>query len=680
MIRMRAKRLISIAIFAMVLPEMVLARSANDPLFEQWAYADINLYDAWEYTTGSHDVVVAVLDNGFDHLHPDIKDNVWKNEDEVPFNGIDDDTNGYVDDVWGWNFDVVDYNGDGTIDGAERRGNNNPRPSVTNISSDPETRRIVHHGTFVAGLIGAVGNNRQLGTGVNWNVRLMNVKVLGNSGAGDISQLDRAIRYAVDNGADIINISIVGSNEGSLADAVRYAYSHGVLVVAAAGNDSIFLEESPQYPICIDANQPQQWVLGVSAINRAHQSAQFSNVGSSCVDITAPGVDMMSTLRHAPGNGLDELYVTSNGWSGTSFAAPLVSGAAALVKSVQPTWQAAELYQALVSTTHKTPPADEAEYAHLFGAGLLQVDRAVAYARNGVARLQSRASIGASFVSMQTNSGRVRVKNIGEIIRPAYTQSVVSQASGVAAYEDNGRKRFVIIRPQGSESVVTIYSELWEPLRSWVLPMSGPLSVIVADVRDGSNPEIVVAPRYRSRTIFRMYTLEGKELTHQQRAGLHYGAELGAYPLSDSTYEILAAFQYTDHVALHHYDRDMTLVRRIPFAFFARQATPRAGDIDGDGENEYVIAGGVDEPPLVVILESDGTQDRVFPEAPLTYTEGLDVVIVDYNQDGIDELVLARRAGDALTRVWDNSSRKIDQWLPFPESQGTGVELLPIYR
>ena len=182
---LKKKSLYLSIILVFIIPSAVVAKISNDPNYYQWAFNDIGVYEAWEYTTGSPDVVVAIIDNGFDTFHPDLRDNAWKNEDEIPNNKIDDDKNGYVDDVWGWNF----YN-----------NNNDPRPDVNELDDSEKQEQIFSHGTIVAGLIGAVGDNNKDGVGINWQVKLMNVKVLGNSGSGGLDSIDDAILYAVNNG------------------------------------------------------------------------------------------------------------------------------------------------------------------------------------------------------------------------------------------------------------------------------------------------------------------------------------------------------------------------------------------------------------------------------------------------------------------------------------------------
>ena len=368
---------------ALLFPQGVFAKSSNDPYLTQWSYQDINIFDAWNYGTGSKDVVVAIIDNGFDSLHPDLVDNVWKNVKEIPENGKDDDGNGYIDDVFGWNFVQEDKNSDGFLDRNEQKGDNNPRPNTSKLTDAEKKAGIFNHGTVVAGIIGAVGDNTIDAAGINWKVRLMNVKVVDNSGSGDLVLLAPAIRYAVDNGASVINISMVGNNiQSDVIAAIRYANQKGVVLVAAAGNDGRLLDGDPRYPICVDADESKQLILGVSAIDETHHLAPFSNFGSKCVDITAPGVNIFSDMRYEPTDGLDKEY--GGAWNGTSFAAPFVSGAAALIKSIQPTWTSDQIYNVLLATVHKTPAIDDVVYAHLFGRGLLQVDRAAAQAMLGM--------------------------------------------------------------------------------------------------------------------------------------------------------------------------------------------------------------------------------------------------------------------------------------------------------
>lgn len=172
-------------------------------------------------------------------------------------------------------------------------------------------------------------------------------------------------------------MSVVGFVEDAAAvqEIIAYAYEHDVVVVAAAGNTFYNLSEKPLYPVCADANGDTEQVIGVSAVDVNRAFARFSNYGGDCIDITAPGMSISSTVRFSPSAGLHSYY--RGGLQGTSFAVPLVSGTAALIRSLYPELPAASVISAILGSTSKTPTKDEETYTALFGAGLLQVDAAL---------------------------------------------------------------------------------------------------------------------------------------------------------------------------------------------------------------------------------------------------------------------------------------------------------------
>jgi len=191
---MRLYQKIAVLSITLLAPVLAYGKLPDDPAVRQWSYIDTKAFEAWDATTGSRDVVVAIVDNGFDTFHPDLFPNVWKNEDEIEDNGVDDDNNGYIDDVWGWDFAGVDRNGDGAFEESELKGDNDPRPDVTFGQPGTIFDEEIHHATAIAGIIGAVGNNGMDGSGLNWRVRLMNVKALERAGVNDLDALTNAIR------------------------------------------------------------------------------------------------------------------------------------------------------------------------------------------------------------------------------------------------------------------------------------------------------------------------------------------------------------------------------------------------------------------------------------------------------------------------------------------------------
>lgn len=280
-----------------------LTVTPNDSFISQQNYlrntaAGVAAKLAWNTTQGKAKIVVAVIDSGIDSTHPDLVDNLWHNVNEIPDNGIDDDTNGYIDDTAGWDF----VDNDAT-----------PNPS---IGVGPTV--VTNHGTHVAGIIGATGNNNLGVSGVAWHVQLMSLRVFAADGSSDIAHITAAIHYAIANGANVINMSYAGRTPSRIEQAaLEQAYAAGIVTVAAAGNDNLNLKVSPMYPACY------KHVIGVGAINWHNTKTRASNFGKACVDISAPGYHIFSTIT---GGNFGNL-------SGTSMAAPQISGAAVLLLS-----------------------------------------------------------------------------------------------------------------------------------------------------------------------------------------------------------------------------------------------------------------------------------------------------------------------------------------------------------
>ncbi len=344
-------------------PVATRALTPDDPLFgRQWYLRQIKADRAWDMTTGSSAVTVAVLDSGVDGTHPDIAGNMWINTHEIPNNQIDDDRNGYIDDVRGWNF-------------VANRADTGPMIQRDQIDE------TLAHGTIVSSIIAGKGNDGYGVAGVSWNTRIMPLVVLDGGGYGNVPDMVKAIRYAVANGADIINMSLSGYEpDPTLALALYQASKAGILTVVAAGNDDrttlgVDLEAYPLYPAC---SLPGSFsILTVSATDALDQKAPYSNYGQTCVGISAPGFEFVAAHPLKDGDTASTTAFIS-GISGTSAAAPLVSGAAALIKSLRPEWTAKQMYQRLVSTADPIEEVQRAEVRGGLGHGRLNVERAVA--------------------------------------------------------------------------------------------------------------------------------------------------------------------------------------------------------------------------------------------------------------------------------------------------------------
>ena len=286
--------------------------SPNDSQYsQQWGLhqssgIDIGAEQAWERTTGSDDVVVGVIDSGMDIKHKDLKDNLYKNPGEIPGNNIDDDGNGYIDDVNGW--DAV------TDSGAVKDQDG--------------------HGTHVSGTVGARGNNSEGVTGVNWRVKLLPLRFI-TVRSGSLFDAIQCIDYAVRLRTSGVNLRVLNNSWGggpytqALYDAIKRANDAGIVFVCAAGNDASDSDSLPSYPASYEVPN----VISVGAMSRGDFAASFSNFGKRSVDVFAPGEDILSTL---PGDGYGS-------FSGTSQASPHVAGIGGLIVAASPTSSVAQI-------------------------------------------------------------------------------------------------------------------------------------------------------------------------------------------------------------------------------------------------------------------------------------------------------------------------------------------------
>ncbi len=283
----------------------------NDPSYNVlYGMTRIQAPAAWDISTGSKSVVVAVIDTGVQYTHPDLSANLAVNTGETPNNGVDDDRNGYTDDYYGYDF----------------------------INNDGNPMDDHYHGTHCAGTVGAKGNNGVGVAGVAWNVSILPVKVLDGYGSGTMASVAAGINYATARGAKILSMSLGGSSSSTtLENAISAARQSGVLIVAAAGNSGLNTDYYPSYP----ASSPQDNVLAVAATDSSDTRASWSNYGPASVDVAAPGVSIYSTLL---GNSYDYL-------SGTSMATPHVAGMVAVLRSINSNLSYLQLKNILIQTS-----------------------------------------------------------------------------------------------------------------------------------------------------------------------------------------------------------------------------------------------------------------------------------------------------------------------------------------
>ena len=321
--------------------------------------ADIDAPEGWNIITDSN-VIVAVIDTGVDYNHPDLAANMWKNPAEangIP--GVDDDNNGYIDDVYGYDFCTID---DGHTD------------------SDPMDD--MYHGTHVAGIIGAIGNNGIGVTGVCWKVKIMALKAISSSNNMVTADAIDCIEYAIANGAKVLNNSWgINRNDQALKNAVEAANTAGVLFIAAAGNENNNNDSNPAYPASYNCEN----IISVLATDPCDKRADVnygssiywwaSNYGPNTVDLGAPGVDIYSTFPSTQTIGMQgwmETYYYM--WSGTSMSAPYVSGACALVWAKYPNLTHLQVKEAIMNSVD-VPPVPLQCVSH----GRLNLNKALKY-------------------------------------------------------------------------------------------------------------------------------------------------------------------------------------------------------------------------------------------------------------------------------------------------------------
>jgi hypothetical protein len=353
------------------------AQVPNDPYYDydginQAQYlTQIGAPAAWDLSTGSNQVIVAVLDSGADLTHPDLAGRLWENPVDYLGDGIDRDNNGYPNDRYGYRFVDLTAKNVAVCGYTATRG-----PNVQDDMGSPGDPRA--HGTLVSGVIAAAGNNGQGVAGIAWNTRLMTVKVLDCEGKGWMANVAQGIEYAVKNGARIINISVasdgtITANESAvLRAALQMAQNAGVIVVAAAGNEARTPDVGTRYPAAY-TDFPN--LIGVGASNNlnGNEWATYSNYGPA-VDFAAPGNRIVSTTRSDL--GLTAPYAEVGPEGGTSFSTALTTGMFALMMARNSRLGAADYIQ--IARDAATPAAPAVHGQNWAGSGIINIGAAVA--------------------------------------------------------------------------------------------------------------------------------------------------------------------------------------------------------------------------------------------------------------------------------------------------------------
>lgn len=651
--------------FFLVGARPVLARVVpNDPYYQnQWYLARIKADSAWEKISTSPDIVIAVIDSGIDIEHPDLKNNIWHNPREQAGNGIDDDNNGFIDDYQGWDFTT---------------NQPDPRPQI----SAAATETGLSHGTMIAGIIAAQGNNGLGVAGVTWRAKIMPLKAISDQGEGRISDVVRAIDYATNNGANIINLSFVSYNYSqAVYEVIKRAYQAGVIVVAAAGNEQSHgqaynLDETPVYPACYDGIYGENMVIGVGATDALDQKTTFSGYGQKCIDLVAPGISFFNTVSPLAGDHYYDGY-----WSGTSMAAPLVSATLALMAQINPELSSRELVELLLESTDNIDLLNPS-YLGLLGAGRLNTSQAVHLAQT---KLYDR--LGRLILWPQTKGQSAKLSSVsGELLEElVWTKDLPAGGSlAIGDLDGDGIEELVLGAAPGELPQVKIYSLAGELKREFLVreeSFRGGINVALANLDSRGGARLIVTAK-QGDSVVRSYDLEGR-LVKQFYAGAkeHQGGlSLAVGDLEgNGDDKIVVAYGAKEEPQLKIFDQ----TGKIISAFLAYEASFRGGvnlavaNLDGrrdGGKAEIIVAPGPGRRSEVKVFNNYGEKLESFQAYGNNWRGGVQVSAGDINNDGLSEIILGANPGaTAHVRVFTKTGLLLESFYAWPEDFSGGV-------
>ncbi|MDO8559543.1 MAG: S8 family serine peptidase [bacterium] len=605
----------------------------SDPDYaKQWYLAAIQARDAWSAELLEEEgqqvktPVIAVVDTGVDTDQPELIGKLWTNSLERAGDHVDNDQNGYVDDWQGWDFIGNTPDPNPRFDGAFL----------------PEA---IHHGTIVAGVAAADSHNGVGIAGVSWKAKIMALRVLDAEGNGTVFDVLRAVEYAVAQRADIINLSFVGVDfSQALYDGLKAAADKNVVIVAAAGNTSDGtpgkdLELTPSYPICLDAGSKENFILGVVALNRQRQLSSFSNYGKGCVDLAAPGQEFYGLLVVDPTRlGYTQPYGGS--WAGTSVAAPIISGAAAIVRSLRPELSAAAVRDILLASVDDITTANPRHVGRI-GRGQINLSKAVtqtvAY-RSSSATTPSQSSglivsaLGfGSFPQLKMHTSAFKELKSFFAYAPSFNGSIAVAAGDV---DGDGVDEIITGAGAGGGPHVRIFSregQVRGQFFAFDRRTRHGVNVAVGNVDGKGSAEIIVAVAGNAAPQVAVFTAAGEKLA--------------------SWY----AYEPT----------------------FRGGVTVAAGDVDGDGVDEIITGAGAGGGPQVRIFSGSGNRRGQFFAYNALSRTGVTVAAGDVDGDGVDEVLASvARSGPPLVRVFRAPDyARVAEFYAYATSMQSGLTL-----
>lgn len=647
------KKTIGVCLAAVFLPLAVFAAAItpNDSLYgEQRAYLEqMRIPEAWSITTGSREVVIAAIDSGVDMDHPDIIANMWFNKGEKPLNGIDDDNNGYVDDLNGWDF---------------LQNVSDPHPKFENGFNFGGAI----HGTAVAGIAAAASNNAEGIAGVCWQCQIMALRALDSTGQGDPKIIAKAIDYAIGNGADIINMSFVGAiDESAMSLAAERAYEAGVILVAAVGNDAdngtmVYgdLDFRPLYPVCSDGPAGQNQILGVGSVDGENQKSPFSNYGFTCIDIMAYGDGLVASQLYEPKKGKNFQEQYKAGLKGTSMAAPVVAGIAGLVKSANLQLSNSQVIDIIKQTGRDIGSANPF-YSGQLGSGLIDAAAAARLAKITAGMARTGVGTPAKNIIIATGGGASKIKIVDKVGKvkaefspfPSFFRGEIATAR--ADVNGDGLSEIIVGAGPGGGPQVRIFSEsgqLVSQFFAYDKNFRGGVRLAAADFDGDGKAEIATSSGAGALNEIRVYDYLGRKLWFfsAEGAGVRGTANVSAGDIDgDGKLEIITGADSGSLPVVRIFDKlgnKKTSFSAYP-SFFRRGVKVAVGDLDGDVVSEIVVAAGMGGGPQIRIFDGKGNVLRQSFAFEKNFRGGANVAVGNIDSDAEAEIIVGAGPGRA---------------------------------
>lgn len=635
----------------------------NDAIFSEQKYLkDTNIDLAWTFARNTQNITIAVIDTGVDLKHPDLKNNIWINKYEIPNDGIDNDQNGYVDDVYGWDF-------------VNNTSDNNVKISVG------YKEYAVNHGTIIAGIVSAVTNNKEGIAGASWGAKIMSLRAIDSQGQGNTYNVARAIDYATKNGADIINLSFVGKNNDEiLSDAIRRAYKAGVAVIAASGNENsigIDLDLDPRYPICNDFND--NTVFGVGSINNENKISFFSNYGEKCIDIMAPGENFVSTQVYQPTiRGFTEKYIKN--LSGTSVSTPLVSATVALIKSIDPSFSISEIYK-IIKDSAKDISFTNFSKRNKIGAGLLDANKAVILARkiamNKIISIITIPSTGTNFEIKNFNQKTDKNETYKiDDDNKFYTYNIAS-----GDLNGDGKQELILSKTDQKGTNISIYDQKWNLINNFTIDYKNPISITTGDLYSNRRDKIIIGSSSGYKPEVSIYDISGNLLNKFLVYGENFRGGVNVAlcdPDGDFNNEIVVTAKTGGGPHVRIFNKD----GKLKGQFFAGKTSFRGGlniscgDLDKDKKDEIVLSPMQDDEPMISIYDANGEIIMNFLSYANDLRKEIKTQVIDINADYEKEIITYIGTGaKSHIRIFNMNGDLIKQFFAYENNNLKGINL-----